>query len=890
MVTKYVYLFGNKEAEGRAEMRNLLGGKGANLSEMANMGIPVPPGFVITTEACNYYFQNKGNYPKELKSQVEDGIRNIERIVKTSFGDEKEPLLVSIRSGARVSMPGMMDTVLNLGLNELTVRGIAEKTQNPRFAFDSYRRFIQMYGEIVLSISKETFDEIFDEKKKKKGAKFDTELTAEDLDDIAVKMKSKIRKITGKEFPSEPREQLWAAVGSVFKSWNNQRAISYRKINKIPDEWGTAVVVQAMVFGNMGTDSGSGVVFSRNPSTGEKKLWGEFLSNAQGEDVVAGIRTPLPIDEMKKVFPECHKELTSVAEKLERHFKDLQDIEFTIQKKRLWLLQTRAGKRTSQAAIKIAMDMVREKLINGSDVFQIIKPADLDNILHPILDPKAKKEVIARGLPASPGVATGKIVFDSAELVELSGKDNKYILVRNETSADDVTAMHAASGVLTARGGMTSHAAVVARGMGKCAVVGCTELNIDSSKEEFKANNKVFKKGDFITLDGSSGEVLAGKLPVIPPKLGEEFRELLIWTDMAKTLGVKANADTPEDARIARELGAEGIGLCRTEHMFFQPDRIDLFRKVILSDTVEERENALANLLPIQRGDFRDILKAMEGLPVTIRFLDPPLHEFLPHTDEELKALSERINMPLKALKAKAQKLNEFNPMLGHRGSRLGITYPEIYRMQARAVMEAAVELFKQGYNVMPEIMLPIISSTKELEPLKKLVIDTCEEVKTMGKAETLSYKIGIMIELPRAAVTADKLAPMVDFFSFGTNDLTQTTLGMSRDDASSFLPFYIQHGIISHDPFARIDEEGVGELVKMGVAKGKSANPHLECGVCGEHGGDPESVEFFHRNCLDYVSCSPYRVPIARFAASRAALSEKARHLDGKSKRFADI
>lgn len=878
MALKYVYFFGGAKAEGKAELNGILGGKGANLAEMSNMGVPVPPGFTITTEACKHYFEHDRRCPEELVSQVEDGIGNIENLVGAKFGDEKDPLLLSVRSGARVSMPGMMDTILNLGLNELTRDGLAEKTRDKRFAFDSCQRFVRMYGEIVMGIEKGAFDKVLEEKKVEKGVRLDTELTAEDLEHVAERMKKQMKEVSGKEFPSEPREQLWAAISAVFESWNNPRAIAYRQANRIPDTWGTAVDVQAMVFGNMGGDSGSGVVFSRNPSTGEKELWGEFLPNAQGEDVVAGIRTPQPISDLAKTFPHCYQELVEVSQKLERHFKQLQDIEFTIQEGKLWILQTRAAKRTAQAALKIAMDMVRERLISGKEIFRSIEAKELEQLLHPVLDPNIEKEVIARGLPASPGVASGKVIFDPAELVELTSKNGHFILVRPETSADDVPGMRTAAGVLTARGGITSHAAVVARGMGRCAVVGCNEINIDLEREEFRVGNRIFRKGDFITLDGSKGEVIAGKLPVVPPKLGEDFKELMIWTDMVKTQGVRANADNPQDARLAKEFGAEGIGLCRTEHMFFQPDRINLFRQVILGDTAEERKEVLAKLLLVQRNDFLAIFRGMEGLPVTVRLLDPPLHEFLPlpYAEDELKSLARRLSLPFGNLKEKVQSLREFNPMLGHRGCRLGITFPEIYQMQVRAEMEAASELTKQGFSISLEVMLPFIGHADEVKFLKGLIIDTCEQVKRESGVRSLDYRIGVMIELPRAALTAHEIAPLVDFFSFGTNDLTQATLGLSRDDAGTFLPLYLENKIFQHDPFVTLDETGVGELIKIAVERGKKANPDLEVGICGEHGGDPASIRFFHHTGLDYVSCSPYRVPIARFAASQAAVTDE--------------
>lgn len=879
MTAKYVYFFGDGKADGKAESNDILGGKGANLAEMSKMGIPVPPGFTITTEVCSFYFAHNKTYPEDLRSQVEEGIAKIEQAIGAKFGDEKAPLLLSVRSGARVSMPGMMETILNLGLNESACNGLAEKTQNKWFALDTYRRFIQMYGEIAMGIDGEVFERILEAKKIEKGVRLDTQLTTEDLEDVAQRFKKRVKESSGKEFTSDPWEQLWGAISAVFESWDNPKATAYREMNQIPYSWGTAVDVQAMVFGNMGEDSGTGVAFSRDPSTGEKGLWGEFLPNAQGEDIVAGIRTPRPISRLEELSPQCSQELAEVSQRLERHFKEMQDIEFTIQKGKLWILQTRAGKRTPQAAIKMAMDMVRERLISGKEIFDRIKPEDLEQVLHPVLDPNAEKEVIAKGLPASPGVASGKVIFDPQELVQLAGKGGDFILVREETSADDIRGIDAASGVLTMRGGITSHAAVVARGMGKCAVVGCGDIHIDREKEEFRAGNRIFRKGDLITIDGSSGEVMVGRLPVISQRLGDEFKELMIWTDMVKRLKVKANVDNPKDAALAREFGAEGIGLCRTEHMFFQADRIDFFRQVILLDDVEERKEVLAKLISIQRDDFLGIFREMEGFPVTIRLLDPPLHEFLPlpYAADELEALAKRISLPLGKLKDKVQSLREFNPMIGHRGCRLGITFPEIYEMQVRAIIEASGELIKQGHNVFPQIMLPFISYVGEIEFLRKLVIDTAEQVKREKGIELLDYKIGVMIELPRAALAADEIAPLVDFFSFGTNDLTQTTLGISRDDAATFLPLYLENHIFEHDPFVTLEETGVGELIRVAVERGRKANPGLEIGICGEHGGDPESISFFHQMGLDYISCSPYRVPVACFAASQAAVREEA-------------
>jgi len=787
-------------------------------------------------------------------------------------------LLLSVRSGARVSMPGMMDTVLNLGLNEFSVQTLAKKTRNERFAYDSYRRFIEMYGNVVMGVKDVILEEVLKKKKEERGVRLDTELATEDLKELAARLRTKIEETSGREFPLNPREQLWAAISAVFESWNNPRAIAYREINKIPNNWGTAVTIQAMVFGNMGEDSGTGVAFSRNPATGEKELIGEFLPNAQGEDIVAGIRTPQPIAVLKQFLPQCYEELVDVSQRLERHFRDMQDIEFTIQNGKLWILQTRVGKRTAEAAIKIATDMVKERLIAGTEAFLRITPNEVEQVLHPIIDPGAEREIIAKGLPASPGAASGKVMFNPDEVVELAGKDGDFILVREQTSADDIRGVSAASGVLTTRGGITSHSAVVARGMGKCCITGCSSIGIDEDKEEFVVGNRVVNKGDCITLDGSTGEVIWGKLPTISPKLSNEFKELIVWTDLVKRIGVMANADNPRDAKLAREFGAEGIGLCRTEHMFFQADRIDYFREAILAEGPEESKQALLKLLPFQKSDFREIFKEMEGLPVTIRLLDPPLHEFLPfpYAEGELKELAKRLVLPFRRVKERVQTLKEFNPMLGHRGCRLGITFPGIYEMQVRAIMEAAYELIKRGSSIFPEIMLPFVESVEGLKFLRELVVDTCEQVGREMQVAEPNYRLGIMIELPRAALIAGELAEFVDFFSFGTNDLTQTTLGLSRDDAGTFLPVYLDKGLLKSDPFIKLDETGVGELIKIGMERGKKAKPDLKVGICGEHGGDPDSIKFFHQMGLDYVSCSPYRVPIARLAASQAALKAK--------------
>ncbi len=876
MAIKYVYFFGSGKADGKANLTDLLGGKGANLAEMTRMGVPVPPGFTIVTDVCNIYLGNE-NYPKELEAEVDGNIAKLEQIIGAKFGADENPLLLSVRSGARVSMPGMMDTILNLGLNESSVQALARKTRNERFAYDSYRRFIEMYGNVVMGVEDAILAEVLEKKKGERGVVLDTELAMEDLKDLAARLRTKIEETSGRVFFLNPREQLWAAISAVFESWNNPRATAYREINNIPHNLGTAVNIQAMVFGNMGEDSGTGVAFSRNPATGESELIGDFLPNTQGEDIVAGIRTPQPISALKQFLPQCYEELVDVCQRLERHFRDMQDIEFTIQNGKLWILQTRVGKRTAQAAIKVAVDMVKERLIDGTEAFSRITPEELQQVLHPAIDPGAPKEVIAKGLPASPGAVSGKVMFNPDEVVELASEDGDCILVREHTSADDIRGVSAAVGVLTARGGITSHAAVVARGMGKCCIVGCSSIGIDEDKEEFIVGNRIVNKGDFITLDGSTGEIMWGKLPTIPPKLSSEFKELMVWTDLVKGIGVMANADNPKDAKLAREFGAEGIGLCRTEHMFFQADRIDYFRKAILAENSEERKQALLKLLPFQKSDFQEMFKEMEGLPVTIRLLDPPLHEFLPlpYAEDELKTLAKRLALPFRRVKERVRTLKEFNPMLGHRGCRLGITFPEIYEMQVRAIMEAACKLTKEGFSVLPEIMLPFVENEGGLKFLKQLIVDTCEQVGREMHVEP-NYLLGIMIELPRAALIADKLAEYVDFFSFGTNDLTQTALGLSRDDAGTFLISCLNKGILKSDPFVKLDEAGVGELVKIGLERGKKANPDLKVGICGEHGGDPDSIKFFHQIGVDYVSCSPYRVPIARLAASQAALKAK--------------
>ncbi len=888
---KYVYFFGNGKAEGNAGMKELLGGKGAGLAEMTNLGIPVPPGFTITTEVCRLFYEKGDGYPDGLGIQVEEALTKVEDIMGKRFGDKDNPLLLSVRSGARVSMPGMMDTVLNLGLNDETVQGLIKQSGNERFAYDSYRRFVQMYGDVVLGLKPEKqdeadpFEEILEAKKRKKGVELDTELNANDLKELVGQFKALIKKRLDIDFPEDPNEQLWGAIGAVFKSWNNERAITYRKLHDIPHTWGTAVNVQSMVFGNMGEDSATGVAFTRDPSTGEKRFYGEFLVNAQGEDVVAGIRTPQPINiaqkgdgdlpSLEEVMPDIYKQLVEVYQRLEHHYKDMQDIEFTIERGRLWLLQTRTGKRTVRAAIKIAVDMVEEGLIDRETAVLRVDPNQLDQLLHPNLDPLAKKHVIAKGLPASPGAAVGEVVFTADEAEKEANDGKKVILVRVETSPEDIHGMHAAEGILTARGGMTSHAAVVARGMGKCCVAGCGTIRIDYENNCFRVGDVVVKKGDIITLDGGTGEVILGKVPTISPELSGDFAKLMEWADGYRVLKVRANADTPNDARMARNFGAEGIGLCRTEHMFFENERIKAVREMIVARNSEERKKALNKILPMQKGDFIDIFREMEGLPVTIRLLDPPLHEFLPQKDSDIEELSKEMGVPFKTLKAKVEGLKEFNPMLGHRGCRLGITYPEIYEMQVRAIMEAACELTKESISVIPEIMIPLIGDVKELKILKKMVVNVCREVMDEFDVK-IDYTVGTMIELPRAAITAHRIAEEAEFFSFGTNDLTQTIFGMSRDDAATFLATYINKGILEHDPFMVLDQEGVGEAIKMAVEKGRSTRPDIKLGICGEHGGEPSSVEFCHRIGLNYVSCSPYRIPIARLSAAHGAIKSK--------------
>ncbi len=887
MAAKYVYFFGNGQAEGNAEMKNLLGGKGANLAEMTSIGLPVPAGFTITTEVCTEFYKNNRNYPAGLKEEVAANLRKVEELMGKRFGDSVNPLLVSVRSGARASMPGMMDTILNLGLNDTTVQGIIAQSKDERFAYDAYRRFVQMYSDVVMGMDKDALEHILEQKKEEKGVHLDTDLTAADWKELVGKFKAKIKEALGQQFPEDPQEQLWGAIGAVFGSWMNQRAITYRKLNSIPADWGTAVNVQSMVFGNMGDDCATGVAFTRDPSTGENYFYGEYLVNAQGEDVVAGIRTPQPINKsqkndsclpsMEEVLPECYRQLAAIRTILEKHYKDMQDIEFTIEKGKLYMLQTRNGKRTAKAAIKVAVDMVKEGLIDEKTAVLRVAPSQLDQLLHPSLDPAAKKKIIAKGLPASPGAACGQAVFTADEAEAAAKIGLKVILVRVETSPEDIHGMHAAQGILTARGGMTSHAAVVARGMGKCCVAGCGDIKVDYTTESFTAKGGVVvNKGDIITLDGSTGEVMLGEVPTVPPQLTGDFGTLMEWVDKIRKLKVRSNADTPHDSKVARDFGAEGIGLCRTEHMFFEADRIAAVREMILAEELEGREKALAKILPMQKGDFIGIFREMKGLPVTIRLLDPPLHEFLPQEDKDIDALAKTMGVSSQALKNKVEYLHEFNPMLGHRGCRLGLTFPEIYDMQVRAIMEAACELVKnEGFTIVPEIMIPLVAVVEELKRLKENAIRVCDEV-IASYGVKVEYLIGTMIELPRAALTADEIAQEAEFFSFGTNDLTQTTFGLSRDDAGKFLPFYVESGLLPEDPFVSLDQNGVGQLVKMGCEKGRVTRANIKLGICGEHGGDPSSVIFCHKVGLDYVSCSPFRVPIARLAAAHAVLLGK--------------
>ncbi len=872
---KYVYFFGNGKADGKGSMKDLLGGKGAGLAEMTNLKIPVPAGFTITTEACNEYFASGKKYPLGLWQQVLDNLKKVEKAMGMKFGDPVNPLLLSVRSGAKFSMPGMMDTVLNLGLNETTMHALIKKTGNERFVYDAYRRLITMFGSIVMGVDRQKFEKALDEMKEKRGVRLDTELSADDLKILVEEFKGIYRKNTGEDFPQQPLEQLTKAINAVFGSWFGDRAVKYRKLNDIPDNLGTACNIQSMVFGNLGENSGTGVGFTRDPSTGEKKFFAECLINAQGEDVVAGIRTPLKIEELKNRLPSAYKELDRIYKKLEKHYRDMLDIEFTVQEGKLFMLQTRVGKRTAAAALKIAIDMVKEKLIDKKTAILRIDPQQLDQLLHPMIDPKAQAKVIAKGLPASPGAAVGKVLFSADDAERAAERGEKVILVRAETSPEDIGGMNAAQGILTARGGMTSHAAVVARGMGKCCVAGCGAISINEVQKYFTVDDLVVREWDYITLNGTTGEVMLGQVPLVTPELTGDFGTFMKWVDEFRRLGVRTNADTAHDSKVALEFGAEGIGLCRTEHMFFAPERISAVREMILADDTEGRKRALIKLLPMQKGDFIEIFKVMKGLPVTIRLLDPPLHEFLPHTEEDIRSLAASMEVPVEKLKARNRSLAEFNPMLGHRGCRLGITYPEIYEMQVRAIMEAACELSKQKVKVIPEIMIPLVGHVNELKMMRDLTVKTAHEVqKSYGTK--VPFTVGTMIELPRAAITSDEIATQADFYSFGTNDLTQTAFGLSRDDAGRFLPYYVEKGILENDPFISLDLKGIGLLMEISVTKGRKVKKNLKMGICGEHGGDPKSVEFCHKIGLDYVSCSPFRVPIARLAAAQAALKEK--------------
>ena len=870
---KYVYAF----TEGNKDMRNLLGGKGANLAEMTSIGLPVPRGFTVTTEACNAYYESGKKINKEMEKQIFEYLEKLEEVTGKKFGDKVNPLLVSVRSGARASMPGMMDTVLNLGLNDEVAVEFAKATGNKRFTYDSYRRFIQMFADVVKGYPKSSFERVLDEFKEKKGVKYDTDLDENDMYDIAMKFKEIYKEIAKEEFPQDPKVQLLEAIKAVFRSWMNDRAIYYRKMNDIPASWGTAVNVQEMVYGNLGESSGTGVEFTRNPSTGEKKLYGEYLINAQGEDVVAGIRTPESIETLEKVMPEVYKQFVETAEKLEKHYKDMQDMEFTIENGKLFMLQTRNGKRTAQAAIKIAVDLLNEGMVSKEEALLKVEPKQLDTLLHPMFDAKALKEakVIATGLAASPGAGTGEIYFTAEEVSAAKKAGKKCILVRLETSPEDIEGMNDAEGILTIRGGMTSHAAVVARGMGRCCVSGCGELKIDEEKKTLTTKDgKVFKEGDYISLDGSTGNVYGEQIKTVEPEFSGDFGTFMKLVDEVKTLGVRANADNPKDASVAHKYGAEGIGLCRTEHMFFEKDRIFAFRQMIAAETLEQREKALEKILPYQREDFEGLFREMDGLPVIIRYLDPPLHEFLPHTDEEINPLAKELGVTFESLKSRVESLKEFNPMMGHRGCRLAVTYPEIAKMQTRAVIEAAINVTKEGKVVEPEIMIPLTGDVKELAFVKKIVVETADEIIKEAKAD-VHYQVGTMIEIPRAALLADEIAKEAEFFSFGTNDLTQMTYGFSRDDAGKFLGDYVEKGIFENDPFTKLDQNGVGKLVDMAATLGKKSRPDITLGICGEHGGEPSSVEFCHKVGLNYVSCSPHRVPIARLAAAQARAKE---------------
>ena len=899
---KYVYFFGKGQADGQADMKNLLGGKGANLAEMTNLGVPVPPGFTITTEVCTYYYQYNQTYPRELKKQVETALARVEKIMGRKFGDPDNPLLVSVRSGARKSMPGMMETVLNVGLTTKTIPGMIKKTNNDRFVYDAYRRLLVMYSDVVMEKAaglepaeeegiRQKLEVIMDRMKEGKRVLLDTDLESDDLKRLCEEFKKTIKAALGQEFPDDPYEQLWGGIGAVFQSWMGKRAVSYRKIEGIPEDWGTAVNVQAMVFGNTGENSATGVAFTRNPATGEDKFFGEWMSNAQGEDVVSGIRTPNPVNKagktadtrhllsLEEVMPEIYLQLDEIQKSLEKHYSDMQDIEFTIEDGKLWMLQTRIGKRTGQAAIRMAVDMAISKIISRETALLRVNPEQLDELLHPSVDPDAEKKAhaLVKGLPAGPGGARGRIVFTADDAEAWAKRGEKVILVRNETSPEDVHGMHAAQAILTAKGGMTSHAALVARGWGKCCIVGANALNIDVHTKKVMVDSKVLREGDWITMDGSRGRVFEGRLKLLPaePASNYWYAELMQWADQYRRLKIRTNADRPRDAEIARGFGAEGIGLCRTEHMFFEAERIRMVREMILSETIEGRKKALAKLLPVQKADFKAIFKAMVGLPVTVRLLDPPLHEFLPKTDIELEELALDMGVPFEQLKAKNNSLHEFNPMLGHRGCRLGITYPEIYEMQVQAIMEAACDLTRQHLKVIPEIMIPLVGDSHELAVMRDLTIRIAEEVQKKYQAR-VEYTVGTMIELPRACVTSDEIAPLADFYSFGTNDLTQTVFGLSRDDSGGFLPFYEEHGILKADPFTTIDITGVGAFMQMAVEKGRKVKKNLKIGICGEQGGEPKSVEFCHALKLDYVSCSPFRVPIARLAAAQATIKER--------------
>jgi pyruvate,orthophosphate dikinase len=902
MNEKYVYFFGSGKAEGTAEMKALLGGKGANLAEMTNIGLPVPPGFTISTDVCTYYYANKKKYPRELERQVLTALKKVEKIMGAKFGDSENPLLVSVRSGARASMPGMMDTILNLGLNNRTLEALIKQSGNPRFAWDSYRRFVQMYGDVVMGLKPESkdehdpFEEIIARKKAAHGIEHDLELTAEHLESLVHEFKTEIKNRTGKDFPEDPMEQLWGAIGAVFGSWNNARAIAYRKLYTIPESWGTAVNVQAMVFGNLGDDSATGVAFTRDPATGENRFYGEFLVNAQGEDVVAGIRTPLSIEQLQEKMPEVYAQLLKIRSILDRHYRDMQDVEFTIQKGKLFMLQTRVAKRTGFAAFRIATDMVEEGLISPKEALRRIEPEQLNQLLRPVFDSEEKKAAmkdgryLAKGLNAGPGAASGKVVFNAEDAEEWARRGEKVILVRLETSPEDIKGMNAAEGILTARGGMTSHAALVARQMGKICVAGCSALDIDYRSRSVQVNGKTIREGDYISIDGTTGEVIEGKVNTLPSEIlqvllerrlspeqshiYQQYQRMMTWADKFRKLGVRANADQPDQCEVAIAFGAEGIGLCRTEHMFFGGDRIRAVREMILADTEADRRHALAKLLPMQREDFKGIFRVMGSRPVTIRTLDPPLHEFLPHEEDEQADLARTMGVSLEKVKQRVESLKEFNPMLGHRGCRLGIVYPEITEMQARAIFEAACAVKKEGVDVHPEVMVPLVGHINELRQQERIIRQVAEEtMKEQGV--NLDYLVGTMIEIPRAAVTADEIATVAQFFSFGTNDLTQTTFGLSRDDAGRFLAYYYDHGILDKDPFQSIDRDGVGQMMKIGTEKGRSVRPKLKVGICGEHGGDPSSIEFCHSIGLDYVSCSPYRVAIARLAAARAAIED---------------